>query len=220
MHLHCPYVNGNPIPSNAYPVIDNSMVVLHSDKTEIMESARPPQDGNFCLGVWEKTGVRSYYVNHLPWLGNDTANAPSGIGNPTAGAQITERVSLSEDGNKYSGSFTLVAYNLDGIQGCHIHRCSCRNPHHHLNPVQQPVLKRADLRPSHPALTIRAGRGSSVPIRTTGLRLRWEIPRRPSASGILENPRRRIRPLCLENGHLRRRRTGAEHKAVAGLRVC
>ncbi len=107
-------MNGNPIPSNAYPVIDNSMVVFHSDRTEIMESARPPQDGNFCLGVWEKTGVRSYYVNHLPWLGNDTANAPSGIGNPTAGAQITERVSLSEDGNKYSGSFTLVAYNLDG----------------------------------------------------------------------------------------------------------
>jgi hypothetical protein len=109
-------MNGNPIPSTAYPVIDNAMVVFHSDKTEIMESARPPQDGNFCLGVWEKTGSHSYYVNHLPWLGNDTANAPSGIGNPTAGAQITERVSLSEDGDKYSGSFTLVAYNLDGTK--------------------------------------------------------------------------------------------------------
>jgi hypothetical protein len=109
-------MNGNPIPSNAYPMIDNAFVVFHSDKTEIMESARPPQDGNFCLGVWERTGDRSYYVNHLPWLGNDTANAPSGIGNPTAGAQITERVTLSEDGNKYSGSFTLVAYNLDGTK--------------------------------------------------------------------------------------------------------
>ncbi|HMG87737.1 MAG TPA: hypothetical protein VK574_18525 [Terracidiphilus sp.] len=107
-------MNGNPIPSNAYPMIDNALVVFHSDKTEIMESARPPQDGNFCLGVWERTGGRSYYVNHLPWLGNDTANAPGGIGNPTAGAQITERVTLGEDGNKYSGSFTLVAYNLDG----------------------------------------------------------------------------------------------------------
>ncbi len=109
-------INGNPIPSNAYPMIDNAMVVWHSDKTEIMESARPPQDGNFCLGVWEKTGVRSYYVNHLPWLGNDTTNAPSGIGNPTAGAQITEHVTLSEDGSKYSGSFTLEAYNLDGTK--------------------------------------------------------------------------------------------------------
>lgn len=109
-------VNGTPIPSDAYPMIDNAFVVWHSDKTEIMESARPPQDGNFCMGVWEKTGVRSYYLNHLPWLGNDTANAPSGIGNPTGGAQIIERVTLSEDGNSYSGSFTLVAYNLDGTK--------------------------------------------------------------------------------------------------------
>jgi hypothetical protein len=109
-------VNGNPIPSNAYPMIDNALVVWHSDKTEIMNSARPPQDGNFCLGVWEKTGARSYYLNHLPWLGNDGANAPGGIGNPTGGAQIIERVTLSEDGNSYSGTFTLVAYNLDGTK--------------------------------------------------------------------------------------------------------
>ena len=106
-------MNGEAIPK-PYPVIDNAMVVLHSDKTEIMESARPPQDGNFCLGVWEKTGVRSYYVNHLPWLGNDTANAPSGIGNPTGGAQITEHVTLSEDGNHYSGTFTLTAFGTTG----------------------------------------------------------------------------------------------------------
>ncbi len=98
--LHRPYDERKSDPQQRLPMIDNAMVVLHSDKTEIMESARPPQDGNFCLGVWEKTGVRSYYVNHLPWLGNDTTNAPSGIGNPTAGAQITEHVTLSEDGNK------------------------------------------------------------------------------------------------------------------------
>ena len=107
-------VNGTAIPPDAYPMIDNAFVIAHSDKTEIMESARPPQDGNFCLGVWEKTGGRSYFINHMPWLGNDTANAPSGIGNPTGGAQITERVIVSEDGKSYSGSFTLVAYNLDG----------------------------------------------------------------------------------------------------------
>jgi len=107
-------INGTAIPADAYPMIDNALVVFHSDKTEIMESARPPQDGNFCMGVWEKTGPRSYYLNHLPWLGNDTANAPGGIGNPTGGAQITERLTVNDEGNKYSGSFSLVAYNLDG----------------------------------------------------------------------------------------------------------
>jgi hypothetical protein len=106
-------MGGNPIPK-PYPNIDNALVVFHGDKTEIMESARPPQDGNFCLGVWEKTGEHTYYVNHLPWLGNDTTNAPSGIGEPTGGAQITEHVILSEDGNHYSGTFTLTAYNTNG----------------------------------------------------------------------------------------------------------
>ena len=109
-------VNGTPLPKADYFTSDNALVVFHSDKTEIMESARPPQDGNFCLGVWEKTGNRSYYVNHLPWLGNDTTNAPAGIGTPTGGAQITERVTLGEDGTRYSGSFTLIAYNLDGTK--------------------------------------------------------------------------------------------------------
>ena len=107
-------INGTAIPPDAYPMIDNAFVVFHSDKTEIMESARPPQDGNFCQGVWQRTGARSYYVNHLPWLGNDTANAPAGIGNPTGGAQITEHITVSEDGKSYSGNFTLVGYNLDG----------------------------------------------------------------------------------------------------------
>lgn len=105
--------DGVAIPSPR-AVFDNSMVVWHSDGTEIMESARPPQDGNYCMGVWEQTGPRHYYLNHIPWLGDDTANAPNGIGNPTGGAQIIEKIELSHDGKSYSGTFTLTAYNTDG----------------------------------------------------------------------------------------------------------
>jgi hypothetical protein len=105
--------NGVAIPAPG-PMIDNAMVVWHGDGTEIMESARPPQDGNFCMGVWEQTGARHYYLNHIPWLGNDTTNAPSGIGNPQGGAQITEKIELSRDGKCYTGTFTLTAYNTDG----------------------------------------------------------------------------------------------------------
>jgi hypothetical protein len=103
-------MNGAPFSG----VIDNSMVVWHSDGTEIMESARPPQDGNFCMGVWERTGRLHYFLNHIPWLGNDTTNAPSGIGNPTGGAQIFEKITLSPDGKSYSGPFTLTAYDTSG----------------------------------------------------------------------------------------------------------
>ena len=94
--------------------IDNALVTWHSDHTELMNSARPPQDGNFCMGIWEKTGESTYRLNHIAWLANDTANAPSGIGNPTGPTQIEEAVTLSQDGKHYSGTFTLTAYDTSG----------------------------------------------------------------------------------------------------------
>ena len=87
---------------------DNSVVVWHNDGTEIMNSSRPAQDGNFCLGVWQQTGRRQYFLNHIPWQGNDP------MGNPMGGAQILEKITLSSDGNRYSGKFTFQSYDTDG----------------------------------------------------------------------------------------------------------
>jgi hypothetical protein len=111
-------MNGGPIlDKDGNPttlVTDNSVVVWHKDGTEIMNSSRPAQDGNFCLGVWERTGDHTYHLNHIPWQGNDPTNAPDGIGNPAGGAQITEDVVLDKDGDGYQGIFTEVAYAPDG----------------------------------------------------------------------------------------------------------
>jgi hypothetical protein len=87
---------------------DNSVVVWHSDGTEIMNSSRPAQDGNFCLGVWEQTGRRQYFLNHIPWQGNDPT------GTPIDGAQMLEKITLSPDGNHYSGKFTFQSYDSNG----------------------------------------------------------------------------------------------------------
>jgi hypothetical protein len=87
---------------------DNSLVVWHSDGTEIMNSSRPAQDGNFCMGVWQQTGRRQYFLNHVPWQGNDPT------GNPEDGAQLLEQVTLAPDGNHYSGRFTFQAYDING----------------------------------------------------------------------------------------------------------
>ena len=101
--------------------IDNSLVVWHSDHTEIMASSRPAQDGDYCLGVWEKTGRSKYKLNHLPWLGgSDTTNAPSGIGNPQGPTRLLEEVTLSPDGKHYRGTFTLDAYDTAGNLTAHI----------------------------------------------------------------------------------------------------
>jgi len=106
--------NGQAVPGGV--VIDNSVVVWHSDGTEIMNSSRSAQDGNFCLGIWKQTGQRTYVLNHIPWRGNvfDPAAPPDTVGPPQAGVQIIEKITVTPDGNSYSGTFTLNAYDASG----------------------------------------------------------------------------------------------------------
>jgi hypothetical protein len=110
--------NGSDGPSDGAP-IDNAIVQWHADGTEIMNSGRPAQDGNFCMGVWEHTGRFRYKLNHFA-LGNDTTNAPSGVGDPAGPTRIVEDVVLSPDGNHYTGRFTLDAYDTSGNPTAHI----------------------------------------------------------------------------------------------------
>jgi hypothetical protein len=100
--------------------IDNALIVWHSDKTETMNSGRPAQDGNICMGVWEKTGHNRFKLNHIAWAGNDTANAPAGIGNPTGPTHIVEDIVVSPDGRRYTGFFILDAYDTSGNRTAHI----------------------------------------------------------------------------------------------------
>ncbi len=108
--------NGEPVPVPGGVTFDNSVVVWHSDGTEIMNSSRSAQDGNFCLGVWKRTGDRTYLLNHIPWQGNvyDPTVPPDTVGKPQDGAQLIEKITLSADGNSYSGTFTLNAYDSSG----------------------------------------------------------------------------------------------------------
>jgi hypothetical protein len=111
--------NGVTIPADQnghYPVIDNALSVWHSDHTEIMNSVRPPQDGNFCLGVWKHTGRMKYYLNHFAWFSNLWPNGlPEGsVGMPVGPTHFTETLTLSNDGRHFSGTFTLDAVKSDG----------------------------------------------------------------------------------------------------------
>jgi hypothetical protein len=101
---------GASIPAT---VVDNALVVWHSDHTEIMNSVRPPQDGNFCLGVWKQINQNDYYLNHFAWFSNEFPNSnPNGIGDPVGPTQIQEWVTLGPDGNHFTGAFHLTAYDL------------------------------------------------------------------------------------------------------------
>jgi hypothetical protein len=104
--------------------VDNALVVWHGDNTEIMNSYRPPQDGDFCMGVWKQTGRYTYKLNHFAWFSNvyDPTNplSWSEIGPPQGPTHIVEEVTLSPDGAHYSGTFTLDAYDTSGNPGVHI----------------------------------------------------------------------------------------------------
>jgi len=105
-------MNGDPIPET---VIDNALVVWHSDGTEIMNSGRPAQDGNFCMGVWKQTGPDTYKLNHFA-LGNQyVPGTPNGVvGDPAGPTRIVESVKVAFDGNHFSGPFSLTATDTSG----------------------------------------------------------------------------------------------------------
>jgi hypothetical protein len=90
-------------------VFDAGFELWHSDGTEIYNSgSRAPDTGNFCMGVWRQIGPRHYFLNHraIGW-------APGGT-EPAYVATILEDVTLSPNGNSFSGSYIVTAYDLSG----------------------------------------------------------------------------------------------------------
>ncbi len=89
--------------------LDHAIVQWHSDHTEIMNSSRPPASQSFCLGVWKRTGARSYKLNHfaVSW-------DPNNLSGPVGPANIIETVTLSSDGTTFSGNFDLTQYDTSG----------------------------------------------------------------------------------------------------------
>ncbi len=94
-------------------IIDRGFAQWHSDGTEILNSSRPPVTGSFCLGVWKNVSPGRYILNHFP-IGWDQNSNLIGIAN------LREEVTLSSDGNSFTGTFTLVQYDLSGNVLVHI----------------------------------------------------------------------------------------------------
>ncbi len=100
--------SGNPMPFNPPDdaPIDHGFAQWHSDHTEIMNSNRVPATGSFCLGVWKKVGPSQYKLNHFALSFEDTVHLGY--------ANIREEVTLSRDGDSFSGTFTNAIYDGAG----------------------------------------------------------------------------------------------------------
>lgn len=95
------------IPDGAQ--LDHGFAQWHSDGTEIMNSNRQPSTGSFCLGVWKKVGPSKYVLNHFAIGFDDTIHQSY--------SNIREEVVLSQDGDSFSGTFTIAIYDLAGNPG-------------------------------------------------------------------------------------------------------
>ena len=88
----------------------------HSDGTEVLNDTPPAASGNVCLGTWEKIAARTYSLVH-PAFNFDAA------GTTVASIFIErEQVTVSPDGNNFTGIFTWDSYDSSGhpLRGSHL----------------------------------------------------------------------------------------------------
>jgi hypothetical protein len=104
--------------------IDSGNTAWFADGNEVTFSGtRNPIVGATCIGVWKQTGEHTYVLNHigLSWNPLAPSTAPAGPNNPTGGpgavggpAFIKQLVTLSRDGQSYTGTFTITQLLPDG----------------------------------------------------------------------------------------------------------
>jgi hypothetical protein len=89
--------------------VDAGYATWHSDGTEINVSGlRAPLTGDVCLGVWERTGARTYQLNHF-----GISYDPTGV-NLVGPARIQQWLTLDPKGNATSGKFTIDQWDEAG----------------------------------------------------------------------------------------------------------
>jgi hypothetical protein len=95
-------------------VVDEGFDAWHGDGTETLNDTPPPVTGNVCLGAWTQTGRNTFKLKHPSWVYDEATNTQV-IGQ----AIIRETVSVSRDGNSFSGSFTVDVIDTFGNSLAH-----------------------------------------------------------------------------------------------------
>ena len=93
------YVGGEPV----YAYFDT----WNSDGNEFFIDNTNPADDNVCQGVWVQTSVNSYKLKHISFTFD-------GAGNQNGTAVFHDVVTLSADGNSFTGTENVYVYDLNG----------------------------------------------------------------------------------------------------------
>jgi hypothetical protein len=80
----------------------------HAGNTELsVDSSVPPVLGNVCIGVWKRTGPRTFKLRHVTWNWNLD-------GSPAGTFLLITTVHLDEHGHAYAGTFESDSFDTDG----------------------------------------------------------------------------------------------------------
>jgi hypothetical protein len=96
---------------NGKPV-DLSFEIWHADGTEVLIDQTPPAEGNVCIGTWFQSGSLTYKLTH-PALNFDMN------GNFIGTVMIREVVTLDRNGNKFTATFTVDLFDVNGTPAGH-----------------------------------------------------------------------------------------------------
>ncbi|MFZ0688583.1 MAG: hypothetical protein WAM68_02055 [Acidobacteriaceae bacterium] len=95
--------------------VDASYAQWHSDGTEMQVSGmRTPPSGEVCVGVWVKTGARTYRLNHFGSSYDSTGQILIGP------ARLQAWVTLDAKGDSTSGTFTIDQWDEAGNLLAHL----------------------------------------------------------------------------------------------------
>ena len=96
-------------------VLNDGFQQWHSDGTEFhWDAGSPPAGGNFCLGIWKKTGRSHYALNHFFQNWDPTNNSLHNRG------QIREEIDLDRSGDEHFGTLTIDNYDPAGNLLAHL----------------------------------------------------------------------------------------------------
>ncbi|SPF56486.1 exported hypothetical protein [Candidatus Sulfopaludibacter sp. SbA4] len=88
-------------------VIDQGFDTFNADGNEMIVDISPPASDNVCTGVWAQTGTFTYTLYHISWTFDMN-------GNLTGTAVFKETMTLSRDGNSYTGTGTVEFFDNNG----------------------------------------------------------------------------------------------------------
>ncbi len=97
---HTFFLAGNTVVQEAFQLWNAGGTEVHNPKVD-------PRQGNVCLGVWKEVAARTFKLTHRVWSWDTNGDFQGTL-------HLSESLTLSNDGNSFSGTFTLDVYDPSG----------------------------------------------------------------------------------------------------------